>query len=146
MKYAKPCLIALLINLLDIVALVTLIGPLLVFAMLMLGQRWKWLLTPDVELPGDLSIPAVKSIYDRWGAFVTSWYWLAIRNRWHGLDFAYAVRLPLAWDNGKIGFQEQGDLWWLRYPMGQFQFKAGYRLYVVAGLPYGTPCCTITRA
>lgn len=146
MKYAKPCLIALLINLLDIVALFTLIGPLLVFVMLLLGQRWKWLLTPDVELPGDLSLPAVKSIHERYGAFWCSWYWLALRNRWHGLDFAYAVRLPLAWDQSAFGLQEQGALWWLRYPIGRLQFKAGYRLYVIDGLPYGVPCCTITKA
>lgn len=146
MMYAKPVLIALLINILDIAGLLTLAGPLLVLIMLLLGQRWKWLLTPDVELPGDLSLPAVKSIHDRWGFLITSLYWLGFRNRWHGLDFSFAQRLPLAWDQSAFGLQEQGDLWWLRYPLGKFQFKAGWRLVVANGLPYGTPCCTITRA
>lgn len=125
---------------LDLIFLVTLITPGLVLVMLTLGQQWKWLLTPDVPLPGDLSI-----VKDR-GFFLTSFLWLC-RNRLHGLDFVFAKRLPLAWDQAKFGLQVQGSLWWLRYPLGtKFQFKAGYRLYIVNQLPYGVPCCTVTRS
>jgi hypothetical protein len=131
---------ALLLTLLDFILLVTLVTPILILVMLVLRQRWAWLLTPDVALPGDLSV-----VKDR-GFFLTSFLWL-MRNRWHGLDFVFAKRLPLAWDQSKFGLQTQGDLWWLRYPLGtKFQLKAGYRLNIVNNLPYGVPCCTITRS
>jgi hypothetical protein len=149
-KYAKPVVIALAINVLDLVCLVTMIGPLLVLVMLLVGGRWKWLMTPDVDLPGDLTVPAVKDVYDRYGSFLCSWYWLGFRNRWHGLDFVFAVRLPMAWNQSQMGYQEQGDLWWARIPFTidgrRFQLKAGYRLNVVGGIPYGVPCCGPTKA
>jgi hypothetical protein len=130
--------LALLLALIDLVTYPIL--PFILLVMLASGQRWSWLLTPDVPLPGDLSV-----VKDR-GFFWTSFFWL-MRNRWHGLDFLFAKRLPLAWDNSAFGLQRQGKLWWLRYPLGtKFQLKAGYRLYVVNGLPYGVPCLTITRS
>jgi len=36
--------------------------------------------TKDELLPGDLSIPVVKAIYDAHGVNWTSWYWLGLRN------------------------------------------------------------------
>jgi hypothetical protein len=41
--------------------------------------------TPDEYLPGGTYEPTVKSIYDTWGWFVCSWYWLAWRNVGHGM-------------------------------------------------------------
>lgn len=147
MKTHDPVRIALWINVLDILTYGWCL-PVLVFIMLKRGEQWKWLITPDVPLPGDLTLPVVKAWHDKRGDFWCSWYWLAWRNRWHGLDFRFAQRLPLAWDQSKMGLQTQGDLWWKREPIwgGKYQKKTGWRLCVVDGIPYGVPCATITKA
>jgi hypothetical protein len=36
--------------------------------------------TKDELLPGDISIPTCSSLYKKSGWFITSWYWLGIRN------------------------------------------------------------------
>lgn len=146
MKRALP--IAITLTVLDIVLMVTLVTPLAVALMLALGQRWAWFLTPDVALPGDLTLPQVQAVYARWGFAGCAWYWLVVRNRLHGLDFVFAQRLPQAWDQSAFGLQVQGDLWWRRTAIwgGKFQRKTGWRLVIHEGLPYGVPCATITRA
>lgn len=48
----------------------------------------KWMFpleTPDELLPGGLYEPTVQKIYDRFGWFVTAWYWIGWRNVGCGL-------------------------------------------------------------
>lgn len=144
MKHALR--IAIPLAVLDLILLVTLITPAAVALMLLLRQRWSWLLTPDVPLPGDLTLPEVQTVYDAWGYGLCSLYWLGWRNRLHGLDFTFAQRLPMAWDESAMGLQTQGALWWCRRPIlgGARQLKSGWRQVVVDGIPYGVPCFTIT--
>lgn len=107
-----------------------------------------WLRTPDERLPGGLHEPSVKRCYDSWGRFITSWYWLGIRNRAHGWAFQWARPLDGAW-GAQDGYQEaSGGLWWQRTPIlgGRFTFKAGWRNYFVDGKWWGVPCLSITVA
>lgn len=163
MKYLKPCMIALGIMLLDPFAPV-----LLLFALPFSkwdaepsldsnGQgltirgdlpRWaSWLGTPNERLPGGTYEPTVEAVLETFGRFWCAWYWLSLRNRWYGLAAAFAVPLPMPW-NPAPGYYEQGELWWLRYPLfgGRFQVKAGYRQYFQNGAWVGVPACTITKA
>jgi len=39
-----------------------------------------WMETKDELLCGDLSIPTVSSLYEKWGSFIASWYWIGVRN------------------------------------------------------------------
>ena len=57
-----------------------------------LPKCFAWFDTPDQTLPGGLYEHTVKDVYDKWGWFICSWYWLAIRN----------VMFGFAWQFGKI--------------------------------------------
>lgn len=47
-----------------------------------------WATTPDdMKIPQGLYEPTVKKIYDRFGWFVSAWYWLGFRNAGHGIVF-----------------------------------------------------------
>ncbi|WP_394789121.1 hypothetical protein [Rhodoferax sp.] len=164
MKYAKPVLIALFIQ------LVALFAPLLVLLALSF-IRWDaeagfdpsgnhlairgdmpawlaWLGTPDERLPGGLYEPAVLSIYQRFGQTFCAWYWLGARNRVQGFAAAFGVPAAAGWASG-YGRQDQGDLWWVRHPLmgGKFAFKAGYRIYTLLDKSYlAVPVFTITKA
>lgn len=45
-----------------------------------------WFETPDdITLPGGLYEPTVYKIYQKYGWFISSWYWLGLRNIAHGV-------------------------------------------------------------
>lgn len=103
-----------------------------------------WLSTPDERLPGGMYEPAVEKIYDRWGKWVTSWYWLGIRNCLFGLSLKlgrpatdYIPDLPL-------GLWKRDDIWRYSAKLGPLKFLCGYKVYK---LPDGTlraaPCFTL---
>lgn len=51
-----------------------------------------WATTPDdMTIPQGLYEPTVKKIYDKYGWFISTWYWLGFRNVGHGIGFKYAV-------------------------------------------------------
>lgn len=146
----KPCAIAILLSLLDIVCLFSGITFVSVACMLVLQKRWSWLMTPDVALPGDLNVPAVAALYQKWGSgplawYVTSWYWLAVRNRWHGLDFHFALPTSVVWPFVP-GRYVNGHFWYWLIVCGDFAIKLGWRQYTVNGVRYNVPCFTVTKA
>lgn len=53
----------------------------------------RWAETPDEHLPGGMYEPTVEKLYMCAGWFITSWYWLALRNVGHGIlwDQGWAV-------------------------------------------------------
>lgn len=110
-------------------------------------SRWAaWLSTPDERLPGGTYEPKVARVLARCGRFCCSWYWLGVRNRLHGLAFAFARPLTMPW-SPVPGYYEAEGLWWLRKPLlgNRLQLKAGWRTYRVGGRWWGVPCCSITR-
>nr|WP_315237729.1 hypothetical protein [uncultured Albidiferax sp.] len=164
MKYVKPILIALLLQ------VVALLAPFLVLLALPFIRwdtdlsldpsgrhpatrgdlpRWlAWLGTPDERLPGGLYEPTVKSIYRRFGHVWCAWYWLGVRNRVHGLAAMLGVPTSAFWPP-EPGYYTRGNLWWLRYPLlgGRLAFKAGYRSYkLLDGTFLAVPVFTITKA
>ena len=71
--------------------------------------------TPDELLPGDLTIPKVRWIYDHLGRFATSWYWIGWRNVGHGITWRCGKPVPKPiWfmnpaEQGKYGLWEKVD-------------------------------------
>lgn len=110
-----------------------------------------WLDTPDQMLPGDLSIPTVRSIYDRWGWFICSWYWLGWRNPAQGLAWSFGKDVAAPWWTLEPGYfvdPSGSGLWWSRRPIfgGRLQLKSGWRPYPnPAGGWRLVPCLTITK-
>lgn len=107
--------------------------------------RWlAWLGTPDERPPGGLYESTVKKIYQKYGKYVTTWYWLGIRNRMHGLN--YLFRKPTTGYFEKEGLEDRPDGTW-RYvkPLGFLQFVAGYRSYLIDGQFWAIPVFTVKR-
>jgi hypothetical protein len=115
------------------------IAPLLVPIALLFAQRgryrtklpwiFNWLETPDEWLPGDRTIPAVRDIYDKWGWFICSWYWLGFRN----------VAFGISWQFGKPATnylavlteeeQKARGVFEHRYKVGFIELLVGYAIY-----------------
>jgi hypothetical protein len=53
-----------------------------------LPKAFKWLLTPDEDLAGGMYEPTVKKIYDKYGWWICSVYWIGLRNQVQGLLWA----------------------------------------------------------
>ena len=54
-----------------------------------LPDMFKWLETPDEKLPGGMYESTVADIYDKWGWFIASWYWLGFRNVAHHIAWKF---------------------------------------------------------
>lgn len=147
MNKLKPIVIATLLNLLDLIGLVTFITPLAVAIMVYLDKDWWPLLTPDV-FGYDLSVPAVAEIEEAYGPAAAEIYWLGFRNRLHGLDFKFATPAAEVWGFGPGKWSDSAGYWYTVTPFfgGRFVWKSGYRQYTVAGIRYNVPVFGPTRA
>jgi hypothetical protein len=84
----------------------------------LLPKFLQWAETPDEHLPGGLYEPTVLKIYQRFGWFVCSWYWLALRNVGSGIVWNDGKEVPAkirdmsAEDQAKFGVHEKRTLLW----------------------------------
>lgn len=107
-----------------------------------------WYQTPDERLPGGTYEPTVLSVYKTFGKWVTSFYWLVLRNRLQGLAWRFRRPMVTPWelrDGLQVQETPQGLLWFRRRPVGPWVAKTGWRQYVVDGTPWAVPCLTITK-
>lgn len=95
--------------------------------------------TPDEPDLYDLDIPAVRAVYERWGWFVTAWYWFGIRNRGHGFDSLFAREAPAYWPEGE-GSHERDGYFIDNKRFGDFLLVFGWQVYAshkyMSGLEY----------
>ena len=107
--------------------------------------KWlSWFSTPDERLPGGMYEPTVAAMYEKRGKWLTSWYWLGVRNCLFGLALRlgkpttdYIPDLPL-------GFWERGDIWRYSVKLGPFKFLTGYKVYkLLDGSFKAAPCFSI---
>lgn len=109
--------------------------------------KWlSWFSTPDERLPGGLYEPTVKKIYDKYGKWVTSWYWLGCRN----CLMTMAIRLGKPTTDyipeEPLGFWERGDIWRYSCQFGPIKFVIGYQVYkLLDGSFYAAPVFTLKR-
>ena len=59
-----------------------------------LPKLFRFAETPDEYLPGGLYEPTVRSIYDKVGWYLTSYYWLTYRNCGHGITWGMGKEVP----------------------------------------------------
>lgn len=103
--------------------------------------------TPNQNLPGDTTIPAVASCLNKRGRYWCSAYWLIGRNRMQGFAFLFAKPLQSPWPLEPGSYTQEPNLWWMRKSIfgGKLQLKRGYAQYVVDGKLWGVPTLTITK-
>lgn len=94
-----------------------------------------WYDTPDEpELIG-LYEPTVQRIADKWGWFISAWYWFGLRNRAHGFDSAFSKEAPEHWP--ETGSHERGEFFLTRARWGYFVFTFGWPVYHTTKYPSG---------
>jgi hypothetical protein len=109
--------------------------------------KWlSWFSTPDERLPGGMYEPTVKKIYDKYGKWFTSWYWLGVRN----CLMTLAVRLGKPTTDyipeTPLGFWERGDIWRYSCTLGPIKFVTGYQVYKVLDRSFqAAPVFTLKR-
>ncbi len=75
-----------------------------------------WFGTLDERLPGGMYEPSVVSVYNRWGRYICSCYWLVVRNRMFGLaKFLFG--------------RADGDPWFEWRELGPVKIGWGYKRY-----------------
>lgn len=101
-----------------------------------MGDLPSWLSflgTPDQRLPGDLAIPSVKAIFDKYGKVWTSWYWLGIRNTMMNLAVSLGGKTSDYIPEQPYGFwsrtDEYGTLWRYSIDLKILKFVAGWQVY-----------------
>ena len=94
------------------------------------GDLPKWatfLSTPDERLPGGLYESTVASVYDKYGKWITSLYWLGVRNCLMGLAVAWGQRTSDYIPEEPFGYwsrtDSMGTIW--RYSKHLFTAKLG---------------------
>ena len=106
----------------------------------------RWLETPDERLPGGLYEPTLRDMLATHGKFITSLYWLGLRNRAHGFAALFAKPATVVQFNlpQSLGFTDLGDGLWLYVKrFGPLVFMCGYRVYALPDHTFtAVPCCT----
>lgn len=109
-----------------------------------------WFTTPDARLPGGLYEPTVAKMLGKYGCYLTSVYWLGLRNRAHGFAALFAKPASQAQFHQPqaVGFTQLGDgIWLYKKPLGALVFMCGYRVYDLRNGDYiASPCLTIKKA
>lgn len=90
-----------------------------------------WFETPDLRLPGDLQIPEVKAIYDRYGRTWCAWNWMGVRNVLMGMAVYFGRETTDYIPEGTTGFWSRPDGVW-RYALrtGPITWITGYNVYL----------------
>lgn len=92
-----------------------------------------WFQTPDNRLPGDLAIPEVKKVFDKYGKNVCAWYWMGLRNQVMGLACWMGSKTSDYAPEGVEGLWERtdvyGTIWKYTKVIGKVKFITGYKVY-----------------
>lgn len=105
-----------------------------------------WFSTPDERLPGGLYEPTVAAMLQRYGKYITSWYWLGIRNCLMGMS-CYFGKQTTDYAPETPGFWERGDVWRYTVNLGFLRMILGYQVYKhLDGSFWAYPCFTVKRA
>jgi len=102
-----------------------------------------WLSTPDERLPGGLYEPAHRSLFDKYGKWVASWYWLGVRNCFMGLSMAVG-KAATGYIPDVRGWYQAGDVWQYSVQLGPLRFVTGHKVYrLLTGEFWAAPCFTL---
>lgn len=105
--------------------------------------------TPDEPLPGDKLEPVVARVFNKYGYFICSLYWVLVRNRGFGLAFMLGRYLPDGkyLDGDKWGFQLlDNGAWRLVINLYICQVGIGTQTTIKKGVGlYAIPWATLKR-
>lgn len=105
-----------------------------------------WLETPDERLPGGLYEETVKKVYDKYGKYVCSWYWLGLRNQLMGFAAALGQKTTDYIPEEPLGYWERDGIWRYSIAFGKIKFVTGFQVYkVLDGTFTAVPVFTIKR-
>lgn len=90
-----------------------------------LPKKWEWVETPDEHLPGGMYEPTVAKLYKRFGWFITSWYWLGLRNVGQGLLFPHGAIVHPVYTSITVYQNEEDVTYWRRRAL----LNAGLKQY-----------------
>lgn len=101
-----------------------------------LPKPFRWMETPDNPLPGDLREPLVRKVYERFGFYLCSVYWLGWRNRAYGLSMRLAFRPTKYmrmryWGNRDVS-DDSAQRGWAFFRIGR-----AWEFYAVVGKTFG---------
>ena len=94
-----------------------------------LPRGFRFLETPDEYLPGDLTLLTVRNIYDSFGEFWASWYWLGLRNT--GFGFSWLFGKPATGYLVNLTTEEKAlqGVYGHVYYTGKIKILVGYAIY-----------------
>ena len=101
-----------------------------------LRKLFYWWDTPDQALPGDLNKPLIAAMFKKHGFFLTSYYWLAWRNRAYGFSRTCGVRDWLdatLTTNGRYPSDDTSERGTGRYSLTTATGRRYWELYGVYG-------------
>ena len=105
-----------------------------------------WFQTPDERLPGDTCEAAVKEMYIKHGQWITSWYWLGVRNIAMGLAVYMGHETTDYIPERPLGFWKRDKTWRYAAEIGKVRFVMGYQVYKTAqGKFLAAPVFTLKR-
>lgn len=127
---------------------VALLAPIAVFFALLFTSKgaknlaWSWYDTPDEPEFIGLYEPTVQRIYDKYGWFISAWYWFGIRNRGHGFDSLFSKEAPSYWP--ETGSHTRDEFFFIHkiskpYSIGSikwcFHYSFGWPVYTSTKYP-----------
>lgn len=109
--------------------------------------KWlRWFSTPDERLPGGMYEPTVASMHDKFGKYITSWYWLGVRNCLMGLAVAAGKPTTDYIPEQPLGFWKRDNIWRYSANLGFCKFVVGYQVYrLLDGTFRAAPVFTLKR-
>lgn len=111
-----------------------------------LPSIFKWLETPDERLPGGLYEATVKDVFDKYGKYICSFYWLGLRNQMMGLAAALGQKTSDYIPEEPLGYWERDNIWRYSIAFGPIKFVTGFQVYkVLDGTFTAVPVFTLKR-
>lgn len=91
--------------------------------------KWlSWAETKDELMCGDLTIPTVKYIHEKFGWFITSWYWLGVRNT-GSLLWYVGKPAPTYLDLITEDQKKEYGIWYKEIPLVFLELRVGWNIY-----------------
>lgn len=93
-----------------------------------LSKLFSFAETPDDCLPGGLYEPTVLKVYEKYGSYWCSWYWLAIRNVGHRMRWDKGFEVPANFheltveEQSALGVIQERERFWI------FELRKGFQV------------------
>lgn len=94
-----------------------------------LPKYFSWMETPDELLPCGMYEPTCEKIYNKFGKYVASWYWIGLRNVGHGISWTLGKEVPKKIKSISTLELQQFGLFTTTYKVLGIKFMLGWKTY-----------------